>query len=74
MNPTASAATSPYPADRRSRSIRLRGCIRQPGKSEQLFNAPRITDPDLVTIIDLWSGLPEAMKAGILATARAANG
>jgi hypothetical protein len=35
--------------------------------------ALRTTDPGLAAIIEAWSGLPEAMKAGILAMAKAAN-
>ena len=31
-------------------------------------------DPDLQAIIDAWPGLPEAIKAGILATVKAAGG
>jgi len=31
-------------------------------------------DPDLVTVIGAWDGLPEALRAGIVAMVRSASG
>jgi hypothetical protein len=31
-------------------------------------------DADLAVVVDAWPGLPEALKAGIVATVRAAKG
>ena len=33
-----------------------------------------LSDPDLASVINAWAFLPDAMKAGILAMLRAANG
>ena len=32
------------------------------------------TDPDLAAVVDAWPGLPEAIRAGIMAMVRAASG
>ena len=31
-------------------------------------------DPDLTAVVDAWSGLPDAVKAGMVAMVRAATG
>ena len=43
--------------------------------SKSAVNAQQINipDADLTMIIDAWPGLPDAIKAGILAMVRAAN-
>jgi hypothetical protein len=33
---------------------------------------PEVADPDLAAMVDAWSTLPEAIRAGILAMAKAA--
>jgi hypothetical protein len=35
---------------------------------------PVYTHPDLALIVDAWPGLPDAIKAGILAMVKAASG
>ena len=32
------------------------------------------TDPDLAAVVDAWSELPEAIRAGIVAMVKAASG
>jgi hypothetical protein len=32
------------------------------------------SDPDLVTVVDAWDRLPEAVRAGIVALVKAASG
>lgn len=45
-----------------------------PEQADAKSGARSISDPDLVTIIDAWNHLPDALKAGILAMVRSASG
>jgi len=50
----------------------LKTALSQQGGAESV--ALSVTDPGLAAIIEAWSKLPEAMKAGILAMVKATGG
>lgn len=62
---------SNYPRKTRGKRPRLLKAAQNPAHFAKI-SPP--ADPDLIAVIECWPDLPEAVKAGILAMVRAADG